>query len=403
MQKKHKKQKKITASLLLIILCMSLLSGCTTFDNFKSTFVEKTVDDENTVRIGVFEPLSGDEKEHGELELQGIELAHELFPQAIGKNVELVYADNKSDMDVAATAAQDLVKKKVSVVLGSHGSNLSLVGGEIFAEAKIPAIAITSTNPLVTSSSEYYFRTCFIDSFQGIALAKYAVQQMGVSNAAIFKDADDDYAAAVSQTFSDKLVQLTENETAVSKVVEYTSKQKDFTKSLQEVKDSGAGVVLLASQNEDAIKIMRRAKEMGLQLVFLGTDNWENKEFLEAGGSDVEGAVFSTYFDAEAGITEKTEVFLKAYREKYGADAEPPTEVALGFDAYLLAINAIGTAGTSVNGEAIKDQLALTKNFPGASGNISFDENGDPIKSVAIKTISNGEFVHIYTVEPTWQ
>ena len=117
----------------------------------------------------------------------------------------------------------------------------------------------------------------------------------------------------------------------------------------------------------------------------------------------MEGAVFSTYFDAEAGITEKTEVFLKAYREKYGADAEPPTEVALGFDAYLLAINAIGTAGTSVNGEAIKDQLALTKNFPGASGNISFDENGDPIKSVAIKTISNGEFVHIYTVEPTWQ
>lgn len=160
----QKKQKKITASLFLVILCTTLLSGCTTFDNFKSTFVEKKVDDKNTIRIGVFEPLSGDEKENGELELQGIELAHELFPEALGKSVELVYADNKSDLDVAATAAEDLVKKKVSVVLGSHGSALSLVGAEYFAKAKIPAITITSANPLVTSSNDYYFRTCFVES-----------------------------------------------------------------------------------------------------------------------------------------------------------------------------------------------------------------------------------------------
>ena len=95
----------------------------------------------------MFEPLSGKEKAHGELELEGIELAYELFPEVLGKKVELVYADNKSDMDVAATAAQDLVEKKVSFVLGSHGSTLSLAGGEYFKKAKIPAITITSANP----------------------------------------------------------------------------------------------------------------------------------------------------------------------------------------------------------------------------------------------------------------
>lgn len=399
----QKKLKKSAAFVMLVAVLAALLSGCTTLDNFTSAFLKSDADDASVVRIGVFEPLSGKDKEHGELELQGIELAHELYPEAIGKKVELVYADNKSDVDVAASAAQDLVDKKVSVVLGSYGSTLSLVGGEYFTKAKIPAITITSSNPLVTSSSDYYFRTCFVESFQGVALAKYAVEQMGTSKAAIFRDADDDYAAAVSQTFSDKMVQLTADENAIAKVVDYKSKQKDFKKQLQEVRDSGVTVVLLASETGDAIEIMKQAKEMGLQLVFLGTDSWENGDFLKKGGTAVEGAVFSTYFDPEAAITQNTEVFLKAYREKYGEDAKPPSEAALGFDAYMLAINAINTAGTSIKGEAIRDQLAATKNFPGASGNITFDENGDPIKSVVIKTIINGEFVHIYTVEPSWR
>ncbi|HVI42081.1 MAG TPA: ABC transporter substrate-binding protein [Anaerovoracaceae bacterium] len=399
----QKKQKQITAVVMLIIMCITLLSGCTTLDNFTSAFMKADAKEKAVIKVGVFEPLSGKEKEHGELELQGIELAHNLFPEALGKKVELVYADNKSDVDVAASAAQDLIDKKVSVVLGSHESTLSLVGGEYFAKAKIPAITITSTNPLVTSSSDYYFRTCIVESFQGVALAKFTVEQMGTSKAAIFKDADDDYAAAVSQTFTDKMVQLTTDENAISKVMEYTSKQEDFKTQLRQIKDSGIGVVLLASKAADAIKIMKQAKEMGIQLVFLGTDGWESEDFLKEGGAAVEGAVFSTFFDPEAAITENTEVFLKAYREKYGEDAEPASDVALGFDAYMLALNAIGMAGTSVNGEAIRDQLAATKNFPGASGNITFDENGDPIKSVAIKTIINGKFVHIYTVEPTWQ
>lgn len=399
----QKIQKQSAAIILLIIMCLALFSGCTTFENFSGTFLVSDTEAADIVRIGVFEPLSGKEKKHGELELQGIELAHELFPEILGKKVELVYGDNQSDIDVAAFAAQDLVDKKVAVVLGSYGSTLSLAGSDYFSGAKIPAITITSSNPLVTSSSDYYFRTCFVDSFQGIALAKYAVEQAGTSKAAIFRDSDDDYAAAVSQTFTDKMLQLTGDENAIAKVIEYSHAQKDFKKQLQQVKDSGAGVVLLASKTKDAIEIMKQAKDMGLSLQFLGTDIWESEAFVKEGGTAVEGAVFSSYFDPGTAITENTKVFLKAYREKYGAGAQPPSEVALGFDAYLLAVNAIGTAGTSVNGEAIRDQIAATRNFAGASGNITFDENGDPIKSVVIKTIINGEFVHLYTVEPTWQ
>ncbi|MDD4565364.1 MAG: ABC transporter substrate-binding protein, partial [Eubacteriales bacterium] len=180
------KCKIIAIRVILILMITTLFSGCTTFDNFQETFLGTGEEKNEKIRIGVFEPLSGSDKENGKLELQGIELAHEMFPRVLGKEVELVYADNKSDVDVAASVAEDLVEKKVSAVLGSYGSILSLVGGEYFTEAKIPAIAITSANPLVTSS-EYYFRTCFVESFQGIALAKYAVEQLGTSTAAILR------------------------------------------------------------------------------------------------------------------------------------------------------------------------------------------------------------------------
>ncbi len=397
------KKRMLVITLMICMTSSLFLFGCTSFDNFKSSFITTEVDDENTVRIGVFEPLSGAEKEHGELELEGIELAHELFPEVIGKQIQLVYADNQSDVDVAVSAAQDLVDKKVSVVLGSHGSTLSLAGGDVFEQAQIPAITITSTNPLVTKSNPYYFRTCILDSFQGVALAKYCVEYLGMMNAAIFKDAEDDYAAAVAQTYSDKMTQLTGNENAIIKTIEYTSKKKNFETQLQSVKDSGATVVLLASKDADAIRIMKQAKELGMNFVFLGTESWQSESFLAEGGTDVNGAIFSAFFDADTAINPNTEVFIKAYQEKYGTDAEPSSDVALGFDSYMLAVNAISRAGTSIDGEAIRNQLAATKSFPGASGNFTFDENGDPIKSVVIETIANGKFVHLYTVEPTWQ
>ena len=399
-----KKLKRSIFIMIMILLIGTFFSGCTTYQNFKEAFLEK--DDQtnpDTIKIGVFEPLSGKEKEDGEMEKQGIELAHDLFPEVLGKQVELVYGDNKSDVDAAASVAQELVEKQVAVVLGSHDSTLSLAGGEYFEKAKIPAIAITATNPLVTSSYDYYFRTCFVQSFQGVALAKYSAENMGFKTAAIFRDVDDDFAAAISQTFSDKFTSLTGNENAVIKVVEFKQNRKDFTAQLQQVKESGAQVVLLAGNIQDAITILRQAKEIGVQAVFLGTNDWESEAFIKEGKDAVEGAVFSTFFDADANMTENADVFLKAYREKYGEESIPGSDVALGFDAYLLAINAIGTAGTSVHGDAIRDALLKTKNFPGAAGKITIDDNGDPIKSVVIKTISNGKFVHIFTVEPIWQ
>ena len=137
MQKKQK-QKQSAAFVMLIVMLVTLLSGCATFENFQSTFLNADAADKDTVRIGVFEPLSGKEKEHGELELQGIELAHELYPEILGKKIELVYADNQSDVDVAATVAEDLLEKKVSVVSWKPWKHFITGRRRIFCKSKNP-------------------------------------------------------------------------------------------------------------------------------------------------------------------------------------------------------------------------------------------------------------------------
>jgi len=142
---------------------------------------------------------------------------------------------------------------------------------------------------------------------------------------------------------------------------------------------------------------MKQAKELGIDLPMLGADTWETPEVIEIGGDAVEGAVFSTFFASEVPITDMSKVFLDAYREKF--EKEPAAVTALAFDAYLVALDAIERAG-STDSAAIRDALEATDNYPGAAGTISFDENGDAVKSAVIKTIKNGEFKYLTTIEP---
>ncbi len=377
-----------------------LLTGCSTFNEFKESLSQEDTD--AVVRIGVFEPLSGSSKENGELEVQGIELAHELYPEVLGKKVELVYADNQSDLTGAEAAAKELVDKKVSVVLGSYGNTLSLAGGDLFAKARIPAIAITCTNPLITSSCEYYARVCFVDSFQGVAAAKYAFDDLGYRSAVVLKQAEDDYSTELGQMFSDKLASLTGDENAVTAVLEYKEGAKDFSKQLEAIRKSNSPLVYLPGGDKDCAEIIKQAGKMGISTFFLGTDAWETETFLKDMEETAKGIAFTSLFVTESNLSQRTEEFMQAYAKKYGSDTEPSGEAALGFDAYLLAIDAIDRAQTAQNGEAVMKCIYKTKEFQGATGSITIDSTGDPIKTVAIKAVENGAFVHKSTAEPVW-
>jgi branched-chain amino acid transport system ATP-binding protein len=160
---------------------------------------------------------------------------------------------------------------------------------------------------------------------------------------------------------------------------------------------SNAKVIFAPGNFTESSLIIKQAREQGITTPILGGDTWEAPEFLDIGGPAVEGAVFSTFFTSEVPITEESEVFLKAYRDKF--DKEPASVTALGYDAYLVIRAAIEKAN-STDPVAIRDEIAKTTDFVGAAGMITLDENGDAVKNAVIKKVQDGKFVYQDTIEP---
>lgn len=386
-------------SILTIVVMTITLCSCATYDAFYDEFIDKSVETYDTVKIGVFEPLSGSDKHYGELEKMGIELAHEVRSQCMGKDVELIYSDNESDIYVAEAKIQELISKQPAVILGSFGSVYSLIAGNYIEEAQIPAIAITNTNPLVTSNNPYYFRVCFVDSYQAIALAKYAYESEAVTQAAILRPRSDDTAAALSSAFEGKFIQMTGDQTSVG-ILEYTPGTDDYIQHLVNIKRLGVKAVFLPVNVTAATEIITEAKEMGLDCRFLGTDAWANEEFHEALGDAGRLIAFSNDYHADTLSTEANDEFLKAYKEKYGEDAVPEPAVALAYDAYMIAVESLNRIGTVKDGELLRKSIACTSQYAGVSGNITLGGDGDPMKTVLVEGIVNGEVSTIYVMEP---
>lgn len=396
------KIRKIAAVAVTAVLTVTMLTGCTTFNNFKEAFLQQKKSSDVTIQIGIYEPMSGADSDAAKAEIKGIELAHEVYPNIDGKIVELVYSDNSSDIDAAETAINNLISKKPDIILGSYGSVYSMIAGKPVNDAKIPAIAITNDNPLVTKNYPYYFRVCYVDSNQGDLLAKYVLEQKQETTAGVLIPNNDDVAMAMATTFVDRIEAETENEDAITAYETYKPGQKDFTKPLKAIQESGVKSVLLPGDSADSANIINQAADMGMDAMFLGPTDWSSKEFRSELSSSVskEHLAFVNFFTADDTINQESEKFLEAYHEKYGKDKEPEDSVALGYDAYLIAINAVNDAGNDPSGNDIRKVLASAKEFQGASGNITFNTEGDPLRSAQISTWEGKKIVSTYTVEP---
>lgn len=396
------KIRKIAAVAVTAVLTVTMLTGCTTFNNFKEAFLQQKKSSDVTIQIGIYEPMSGADSDAAKAEIKGIELAHEVYPNIGGKIVELVYSDNSSDIDAAETAINNLISKKPDIILGSYGSVYSMIAGKPVNDAKIPAIAITNDNPLVTKNYPYYFRVCYVDSNQGDLLAKYVLEQKQETTAGVLIPNNDDVAMAMATTFVDRIEAETENEDAITAYETYKPGQKDFTKPLKAIQESGVKSVLLPGDSVDSANIINQAADMGMDVMFLGSTDWSSKEFRSELSSSVskEHLAFVNFFTADDTINQESEKFLEAYHEKYGKDKEPEDSVALGYDAYLIAINTVNDAGNDPSGNDIRKVLASAKEFQGASGNITFNTEGDPLRSAQISTWEGKKIVSTYTVEP---
>ena len=350
------------------------------------------------IKIGVFEPMTGANAAGGEMTVEGIELALELKGEVLGNEVQIIVVDNKSDKVEAANAVSRLIEKdKVVAIIGSYGSSLSMAGGDIVNKAQVPTVGCSPTNPLVTLNNDYYFRVCFIDPFQGTVMANYAVNELGAKTAAVIQDVTQDYSVGLSKYFIDAFRELTGDRNSIVEISSYNTGDQDFTAQLTNVKNKNPDVIFAPGNYGESALLIRQARDLGIEVPFLGGDTWEAPEFLSIGGQAVEGAVFSTHFTAEAPVTTESEVFLDAYRAKFGKEAN--AFAALGYDAYMLILDVIEKAG-SADSQAIRDGLANVQGFVGATGVISLDSNGDAVKSAVINKVENGRFIYLTTIEP---
>ena len=363
----------------------------------------------DTIKIGVFEPTTGENGGGGMQEVLGIRYANTVAPtvdiNGTTYNIELVEVDNQSDKTAAVTAAQSLISSGVVGVIGSYGSGVSIAAGQTFAEAGVPAIGCSCTNPQVTLGNDFYFRTCFLDPFQGTVMASYAAEEMGYKTAAIISQNGDDYSTGIAAYFKQAFESL--GGTIVADET-YQTNESDFNAILTTVKASNAECVFIPCSIATATLILPQAQAVGLDAHILGSDTWENESIVMAAGSAAEGVVFSTFFDENDESTPMAKDFVNGFKAYLNEDPQRVTlnggtdgvaaVSALGYDAYMTMVAALasldGVEGdlTSVN---LRDALAAV-NHDGVTGNITFDETGDANKDSAyLKKVEGGKFVFV--------
>ena len=383
--------RKLSILLIALLTVSLLISGCTPAAS------DETAAEEDVIKIGVFEPMTGANAAGGELEVEGIRLANRLYPEVLGKKVELVIVDNKSDAVEAASAAALLVEKEqVAAIIGSWGSSFSMAAGDVIKD-KVPTVGASCTNPLVTQGNDWYFRVCFIDPFQGKVMATYSYENLGARKAAIIQEVNNDYAIGLAKFYTDAFKELTGDDDSIVSVANYNTGDQDFNAQLTNINSANPDVIFAPGNFTESALIVKQAKQLGIDVPIIGGDTYETPEFVDIGGEAVEGCVFSTFFTSETPITAESETFLAEYREEYGK--EPAAVTALAYDAYILILDAIERAG-STDPVALRDALAETEGFEGAAGIITLDENGDAVKNAVIKQVKNGEFVYMDTIEP---
>lgn len=405
-----KVRKTLSVLLAVLLAAFALLGGGCRVMLEKPETTGDTGGNGATIKIGVFEPLTGKDKEAAAREIQGIELAHALYPTVAGTPVELVYADNRSTIEGAQAAAAELVEQGVALVLGSYGSALSLAGSDVFRKANLPAIAPSSTNPLVTRGNPYYFRIALVDTFQGTSAARLVAEELAVEQVAVLKATNDDAGAALSLAFDTELARrrsTTEAEEPPVLSFEYERKEEgggpEAAAALEQIKAAGTEVVFLPAPLEESLEIVRSARALGIEAVFLGTDRWYDREAIVRGDAAAEGLLFATLDDPEEPLSARAIEFREAFHAAYGNDRIPDSTVALGFDAYLLAIDALERQAEAGSGSAeasLRGALQNTSGFEGATGRLTFDAFGDPIRTVLFVTVENGEFIYKYALEP---
>jgi len=361
--------------LIASIVIASLLSACNTQGG------------DNKVRIGVFMSTTGSTANFGISSVNGIKMAADEINAAggiNGKQVDLLVQDDRSDASEAATIVTKFVTQDmVHAVIGEVASSRSIAAAPIAQNAKIPMLTPSSTNPEVTKKGNFIFRSCFIDPYQGAAIAQFAAKTLGAKSAAIMVDRKNDYSTGLEKVINETFARFGGKIVATQS---YQEGDQDFNAQLTSLKGANPEVIFVPGYYNDVGLIAKQARDKGITVPLIGGDGWDSEQLYKIGGTALNGSYFTNHyspFDTDPRVVK----FVDDYKKRY--NSTPDALAATAYDAANIMFDAIKRS-KSLSGPDIRDALAATKAFPGVTGTVTFNEQRDAVKPIVMIEIKPG-------------
>lgn len=378
------KTRHLKPSLWLSVICLVpfVLFGCGRQD---AHVVEKPPPER--VRLGAFMSLSGDTSQYGISALNGIRMAVEEANAAggvKGSRVDLVVRDTRSDAVETAVAVEKLAREeRVHALLGEVVSSRSLAAARVAQREQVPMLTPSATSPELTAVGDYIFRSCYTDTFQGAALARFGISTLSAMRAAMLVDRDQRYSVELARLIREDF------ERRGGKVVaqqEYSGGESDFSVQLAEVGAAQPDVIFIPGYYMEVGLLARQARALGLSVPLVGGDGWDSPRLLQIGGDALAGGFYTTHFSAQD-PDPLVQRFVADYRRLYGTP--PDSFSATAYDAARIMLAAIERA-PSLERAALRDSLAATRDFQGVTGSVTFNEERNAVKPIVVVRIGEG-------------
>lgn len=358
--------------------------------------ISNSLSSAETLKVGVVSPITGATATFGQENVNGIKLAYEKIKKAGGKKFDLIIEDDKSDAIESTTATRKLINiDKISAMIGEPTSSLALASAPIVQEAKIPFITPTATNAKVTQVGDYISRACFTDDFQGVVMAKFAVNTLKKKKGLVLIENTSDYSKGLAKSFTDEFLKMG-GKMASTEELTYAAKDTDFQSLMRKVKRANPDFIFVPGYYVEVGLIIKQARALGINVPFLGGDGWDSPKLFEIAGPAVKGSYISNHFapDDKDPVVQN---FVKDYKKVYGVN--PGGFAALGYDA-LGIMNAAIQKAKSTKPADINAVLVATKDYPGVTGKITFDANRNPKKAAVVLEAKENGFVFHSKVNP---
>ncbi len=348
-------------------------------------------------KVGAFFSLSGAETQFGVDSKEGIELAVDEINKAggiKGKPLRVLFEDDKSNPQEASNKVLQLVDRdKVVAILGEVASSRSRAGGIVANKRKVPMISPSSTHPDVTRGRPYVFRVCFTDDEQGKLGAQFVIRQLKKRKIALLYASDDLYSSGLAQEFRVEAKRIG-GELVIEK--SFLKTETNFTTYLDEIKRAEPEIIYAPVFYNAMVPIARQAKAAGIPgTMFVGGDGWDADTLLTDAGEEMEGAFFTNHYAPDVPWP-NSRAFVAKYKARYGR--EPSSIGAQAYDAARLLADAIARAKAPTS-KAIRDAIADTHGFQGATGTISINSARNADKPVVIVQIKDKRYTYYSTVE----